>query len=683
VRCVTKLLFIIDFGREGTISQEDIEYYRDFYDVIIVDEAHHFRHSHRTRAIKLKELTQNKKTFLLTATPINNSLVDLYNLINFFAQDNLRHFSPLGIQNLRLHFTRAEQMMKKSEEAEKSSDLVMQAADFLRTDTLLQAVLIQRSRKFVMESEAMEANAPVFPKRLPPIVIDYSLNKVYAGIFEDIKLAFEKENPLLSLAIYQTESYKKIQDNKDEKTLVYQSGVIGLIRTLLLKRLESSYVSFQASIEDLLRKMGAFVEVNAPSNWATWKQKHVTLWTNTLLHWETRQKGMDENPEDEEENDAPPPPPPLDPEIYNVAPIVQLTLEDMTQLVNILTKVYQKLSPKTDDKLAQLVTRLNSPELSGKKLIIFTEFRDTAQYLYRELKAEFPSRVIEELDSTRQIDREKVIKRFAPYYNCHIDELNSYVNNQIDLLITTDVLSEGINLQDCGYLLNYDIHWNPVRLMQRMGRVDRRVDLTKPIYHPEVHIYNFLPPAELDSILNLLRRVSGKILRINRTLGIEAAILRPEDDTEAALKNFNEAYEQQESSVELLELEMQRIEKEHPEVYQELGDLPKRLFSGKKNAGTTPGLFAAYRFPTKEEGETGEIRWYFRAAETGEIQEGVSAIASLIQCEKETPRVTNAGQETLKEWRQEIEKQRVNRHLRNMQALAGTKATLICWMEIA
>ena len=672
-----------DFGRDGTIPQEDLDYYRDFYDVVIVDEAHHFRHPYRARARKLMELCAGKQTHLLTATPINNTLVDLYNLINFFAQNDIRHFSEIGIQNLRLHFTKAEKkMQEEAEAADASGELTAQSADFLRTDSLLKEVLIQRSRKFVMESEALEENRPCFPQRQPPIVISYSLNKVYAGLYEDIKLAFQKKNPMLSLAVYNTEAFKKREEEKDTATLVSQANVLGLIRTLLLKRLESSYKAFESSLEDLLAKMAVFVQVNAPAMWEAWQKKHINLWNQTLLHQLERHADM-EGSDDEEENDAPDDlPAALDAEQYDLASIITYTLDDMTQLVNILMKVHDRLTPATDDKVSQLKARLTSPELAGKKIIIFTEFRDTARYLFRELKQAFPKRAIEELDSSRKIDREKVIKRFAPYYNCNPAELPQYVSDPIDILISTDVLSEGLNLQDANQLLNYDVHWNPVRLMQRMGRVDRRLDMSKPVHHDKVYIYNFLPPEDLESLLNLLKRVSGKILRINTTLGIEAPILTP-DDPNAAMKLFNEQYEQTESVTESLELELQRIEKEHPETYGNLADLPLRVFSGKRAAeGRPKGLFCAYRYPAPTEDAAGEMRWYFREKTTGDIREGAEAVAALIRCEQDAPRQTEASAETLKAGQSAILEQKIRRHLRDMQATAGAKATLLCWMEI-
>ena len=163
--------------------------------------------------------------------------------------------------------------------------------------------------------------------------------------------------------------------------------------------------------------------------------------------------------------------------------------------------------------------------LKGNKVVIFTEFRVTARYLEEQIKsAGFGG--VEEIDSTRKfLNREVIIKRFAPYYNCTDAEVPKYLAVPINILVTTDVLSEGLNLQDGSLIINYDLHWNPVRLMQRIGRVDRRLDREKEaaLRRPKdlagkIYFWNFLPPKELEDLLHLKRKLDGKILRINKTL---------------------------------------------------------------------------------------------------------------------------------------------------------------------
>jgi len=700
-----------DFGREGTVPQERLDYYRDYFDVVLVDEAHHFRTPSANRSQTLMRLLdgKEKKRYFLTATPINNSLLDLYHLINYLARNQQNYFASLGVQHLRRYFGEAEKELEAQVARGESPDTqaAAQDADVLRRDQLLKSLVIQRSRAYVQDSEkaaAAEGDGamPIFPERQKPQVISYSLKKVYAGLYTQIAAAFDKDDPLLSLAVYNCEAFRK--GKADAELLNRDKQVIGLIRTLLLKRLESSYKAFEGSLEDLLRKMAYFFSQHAAERWQEWKEKHADAWEMVQQHRRERQADDEEEPEAEEGNDfddAEFDIRPLDPDAYDLDRLLPLVEDDMTLLMKLLRGVYTNLSPHTDDKLAQLVAALQAdPQLKDNKVVIFTEFKDTARYLSKQLRA-IGVADVEELDSTRQVNHETIIKRFAPYYNCTAEELPQFTNNPIRVLISTDVLSEGLNLQDANLIINYDLHWNPVRLMQRIGRVDRRLDpaieqaLGRDGNQPlKVYVYNFLPPDELEELLHLFRRVTGKLLRISKTLGIEAPVLKPDDEFEA-LRLFNEQYMGHKSVEEQLHEELDTIRREHPALYAELENFPKRVFSGKQaDAPTCRGLFCAYRFPAvsrsseirspKSEIESGELRWYFRAADTGEIYESrrLEDIAHAIRSLPATPRVTAASADDLKAWRREIEQKCVNRYLKDLQAPMGVKATLVCWMEV-
>jgi SNF2 family DNA or RNA helicase len=460
-----------DFGREGTIAPDILEYYRDFYNVILVDEAHHFRTPSANRSQALRKLCDGgarKCLYFLTATPINNSLRDLYHLINYIARDRQNYFAALGIQHLSRHFSEAENRLEALLQTDSSADVVsaVQEADLLRTDQLLKALVIQRSRAYVKETEQSNSKEPVFPKREKPQVIPYSLKRVYAGLYDELRAAFDRDDPLLTLAIYNPERFRK--GEPDEKLLNRDRQVIGLIRTLLLKRLESSYKAFEASLEDLLRKMAAFVERYAPERWHSWRTQHANAWETIQQHLSERQ--ADDEPESEAEEgnefeDVAVAELDQSPAEYNLDALLAAIEADMTLLIGLLDKVHQHLSPETDDKLQQLLSVLqHDPLLQREKVVIFTEFRDTARYVWKQLQAHGFAQV-EELDSTRKINREHVIKRFAPHYNCTDAELPKFVSDQIRILISTDVLSEGLNLQDARLIVNYDLHWNPVRLI--------------------------------------------------------------------------------------------------------------------------------------------------------------------------------------------------------------------------
>ena len=189
------------------------------------------------------------------------------------------------------------------------------------------------------------------------------------------------------------------------------------------------------------------------------------------------------------------------------------------------------------------------PVLKQHKVLIFSEYMATARFLQQELvRAGITG--VDEVDSATDRDRGKIIRQFAPYYNeSSSAALKSEGLSETRVLISTDVLSEGLNLQDATRLINYDLHWNPVRLMQRIGRVDRRLNRETEAAilkdHPEqkairrtVAYWNFLPPDELDDLLRLYRKVSHKTLRISKTFGIEGRkLLTPEDNYEA-LRDF-------------------------------------------------------------------------------------------------------------------------------------------------
>jgi superfamily II DNA/RNA helicase len=727
------------FGRPDGISPEDLDFYRRNTEVIIIDEAHHFRNPRSNRGKMLMELAAGKKLFMLTATPINNSLDDLYHLINYFAQGRKDHFASIRIQNLRAHFLDAEKRMEK-EKPDVAVAEVAEDEDFLRTDDLLKNVLIQRSRAYVKQAEGEGDNAPLFPEKQKPRVVEYSLKSVYETLYGEIKEAFDKKDPFLSLAIYNTSAYHR---DPDKQTAEYQKLVIGLIRTLLLKRLESSFKAFEASVEDLLAKMADFLQRHASELFEAWTVTNKQWWKVARDHILQRLEKEEDETENEEDEGLLEEDTDFDPKELDMERLTQDVQEDMQILTQFLAKIYRRFyakegeeqDPQKDEKLQKLLTLLREDELlQGQKVLIFSEFRNTARYLAEQLvKAGFEA--VEQVDSGRNVkNREMIIKRFAPYYNCAKDDgdlygqtsLSKCLDDPVHVLISTDVLAEGLNLQDACLIINYDLHWNPVRLMQRIGRVDRRLnpEIEQMLDRPpqlkgKVYFWNFLPPKELDDLLHLKRTLDGKILRINRTLGIEGALLHP-DDPDMALKLFNERYEGRESTEELMRLEKQHIEAETPQLWQALETLPRRLFSGKK-AGTgfgpvvnrrgeevrhiepnpRPGLFACYRMPpivgtaatnlteyTKEKYDPekhpqGEVKWYFRDAETSKVTEVLEQTWTAVRCTQGTERTVEQGVTDLGDARKAIEKHIKQTYLRDVQAPQGAKPLLLAWMEIS
>lgn len=347
--------------------------------------------------------------------------------------------------------------------------------------------------------------------------------------------------------------------------------------------------------------------------------------------------------------------------------------------------------------------------LSKNKVLIFSEFMSTARYLKQELENAGIAGV-DQIDSATKRDRGEVIRQFAPYYNDSSSaQLESAGLKETRVLISTDVLSEGLNLQDATRLINYDLHWNPVRLMQRIGRVDRRMNLDIEARlikdHPEqkklrgkVIFWNFLPPDELDSLLSLYGRVSHKTLRISKTFGIEGKkLLKPDDDFDA-MKDFNHSYEGVTTADESMHLEYQRLLQEHPDLKARLDALPGRVFSGKAHPEKGKrAVFFCYALPAQDQSiadeaaldaghwiiDSGYTRWVLYDLAAKNLIEDATQIIEFIRSSPETQRLIAIPQQTLGEIRGAVEKHLKNTYLRQVQAPVGVNPVLRAWMELS
>jgi hypothetical protein len=273
--------------------------------------------------------------------------------------------------------------------------------------------------------------------------------------------------------------------------------------------------------------------------------------------------------------------------------------------------------------------------------------------------------------------------------------------------VSTDVLSEGLNLQDATRMINYDLHWNPVRLMQRIGRVDRRLsaEIEGRILrdHPEqkalrgtVEFWNFLPPDELDELLKLFQRVTSKTIVISRTLGIEGRQLLTPDDKFDPVKELNEQCDGTLTDPEKLRLEYNALVAAYPELAAKLTGFPLKVYSGKASPKpNTRAVFFCYRIPRPDpnliDTETGAPRWSDAAGATvwvcydlqGEqILTEPGAIAELIRSEPETPRHCSLDKMEVSSLRKKVARQLINEYLLPLQAPIGVNPVLKAWMEL-
>lgn len=726
-----------DLNRDGDDLPARLAAMKTRVDVIIIDEAHNFRNPgargaeegeqapgkitgagkvRPSRYRKLFELTEAKQLFMLTATPINNKLDDFRHLVQLFSRDQVDYFgATLGIHSLQGHFRQLEKQLvdatetvpgSGTQEAPAETD-IEEAKGILASSPIFANLVVQRSRAYVRRSQELQGKgAAIFPVRDKPQVAEYSVEKTFGPLLGSIERAFSKTKPLFALPVYYPFAYYKgPQEDIDTFQENRQKQVVALIRVQFLKRFESSIRAFEASCERLFLKLLAFVEVHVEGTaekrrLQRWKDQHEELIGTVVAKYQ----GEDVDDEDASEDLVPTEVMEAVAELkrdeYRVDEIIDETYLDLDQIVEFLREC-QARTAADDDKLATLKRLLKKdPVISSYKVLIFTEFADTARYLHHQLKVAKVDGV-EQIDGDSKVDRADVIRRFAPYYNeSSSSALKAAGKNEIRVLISTDILAEGLNLQDATRLINYDIHWNPVKLMQRIGRVDRRMnpefEAALVADHPDqkalrgkVAYWNFLPPKELDTLLRLYQRVAHKTLRISKTLGIEGRqVLRPEDPYEP-LKDFNAAYEGTTTLLEALHLEWQELLAADPELDDRLSGLPLRLFSGKTgDTASAPGVFFCYRLPALDQTagqfteDAGLTEWYYFDLEKKTVASGAERLATVARSRLQTERHCVTPHATLREARLEVEKHVKSTYLRRVNAPVGVKPILKCWMEV-
>lgn len=727
-----------DLQRKGKFAR-DLELTLRDADVIIIDEAHHFRNpgikgegiKEPSRYRRLQQFLHasdhSKQVFHLTATPVNNTVHDFRHLIELFTNGNEQHFaSRLGIHSVRRHFVDLEKRIlgKLPKTQQQQGELefgteILEAERALRSDLIFDSLVVQRSRAYVKQSQQQQGtNSVLFPERAAPQVVAYNLKSTYGKLLESVERAFNKQQPLFVLSIYyplaywkgdkESPDYQKWDENR-------QKQVVILIRTLFLKRFESSAKAFEGSCLRLLQKILAWVTVHSDSDHEKrrlerWKQKNGDL--IGYVHAHQRELFPSEAEEDEAEEilteDILNAVERLDPAEFDVDAILDDCYDDLNQLAEFLELVGE-VKPERDDKLKALIKMLkNDKVLKREKVLIFTEFADTARYIEQQVKkADITG--VERIDGgSSQKQRSGVIRRFSPYYNeSSSAEVAEAGESEIRVLIATDILAEGLNLQDATRLINYDLHWNPVRLMQRIGRVDRRMNprIEERILaaHPEqaklrgkIEFWNFLPPDELDELLRLFQRVANKTLVISRTLGIEGRKLLKPDDEFDPVKELNEQCDGTLSDVEKLRLEYNELVKAHPELAAALPTFPLKLFSGRKSPKDgVRAVFFCHRIPRPDttliSSAADEPRWSDAAGLTvwscctleGErVATDPGAIADLIRSVPDTERHCALDRAAISELRRKVEKQLVADHLKPLQAPVGVTPVLKCWMEL-
>ncbi len=518
-----------DKGKSGEINLESINWGN--YDLLVIDESHNFRNNGTktdgaTRYQRLMDQIIKSgvktKVLMLSATPVNSRMNDLKNQVAFITEGRDTALVDSGInsieQTLRIAQTSFNKWLKLSNE-ERTAEALLEKLNF-DYFKLLDLITIARSRKHI-EKYYDVSEIGKFPERLKPMNIKSDIDtSAQFPPLEDVNMTIKNLNlaaysPLKYLRMDKKEGYSRKYDQevRGGKSIFRQvdreTNIVHLMRINLFKRMESSINSFALTVDKIQSKISDLLE-------------KIDTHENNEIEWLTITDIEEDDPELED---------------YLIGNKVKVLIqdidlvrwrqdlaEDLALIKSLLTDAVA-VEPELDAKLLELKKiikdKTNNPINPGnKKLVIFTAFSDTAEYLYKHIS----SWATEELSlhsalitgqargcTIKGLDKNfnNLLTHFSPISK-ERDKIDPDATTEIDILIATDCISEGQNLQDSDMLVNYDIHWNPVRIIQRFGRVDRLGS-----HNATIQLVNFWPNIELDEYINLEARVSGRMVLLD------------------------------------------------------------------------------------------------------------------------------------------------------------------------
>ena len=576
------------------------------YDLVVIDESHNFRNgagthanTHENRYVKLMDKIiragVKTKVLMLSATPVNNRFVDLKNQLAIAYEGDSENMNKQlnttkTIEEIFKQAQRAFNTWSKLEPEARTTDALLRTLDFDFFE-LLDSVTIARSRKHI-EKYYDTAEIGKFPERKKPIsrrpqLTDLNSAINYNEIYEQLML--------LTLCIYTPSNYifpSKMQKyidlthNKGDNLTQTgrEEGIRRLMSINLLKRLESSVNSFQRT----LKRIKALIEstIKAIDDFEKYGAAEIDMYEASDSEFD-----MDDG----------------NTEYFTVGKKVKIELADMdykswctelkadADVLELLTLMVADITPEHDSKLQELLKlvseKIENPINPGnKKVLIFSAFSDTAEYLYDNVSTYIKKKYgLDTAVITGSIDGKTTIKGFRATLNNVLtcfspiskgrDVLMPGSKTEIDVLIATDCISEGQNLQDCDYLVNYDIHWNPVRIIQRFGRVDRIGSRNS-----QIQLVNFWPDMDLDEYINLKGRVETRMKISVMTSTGDDDLINPEEKGDLEyrkqqLKRLQEEVvdiEDMSSGISIMDLGLNEFRLDLLEYVKNHGDMDKK-----------------------------------------------------------------------------------------------------------
>jgi len=548
---------------KGKLDQIVKKYDYTAYQNVIIDESHEFRNEETQRYDYLSSICKGKNVVLISATPFNNSPSDLLSQIKLFQPSHNSTLPNPKVRDLESYFKRLDKrqkMVNKDEDPELYLRVSKEISADIR-ENVLQYLMVRRTRNSINKyyQNDLKTNNLEFPTVKTPIPVYYEFTDYINEVFDETLRLINKN---LTYAKYRPLAIE-YQKNPEIKFSNSQNMMGNFIKILLVKRLESGNVAFKKSIDNSIKIHENAIKI--------FKQKG-EFFTSRDYNWKIFDLIEDDDIDKVDE-------------LINSGKIKRYLKDEFTDKfivdlendLNILTNIKEKWASITEyPKRERLVDLLNGNLLKDKKIIIFTEFIDTANDIYKLIKERCTDKVMLYTGKSSKRDMDDVL------FNFDANVKKSSQKNDYRILIATDTLSHGVNLHRSNVIINFDIPWNPTKIMQRVGRVQRLgTDFD------EVYIYNFFPTDPIEENIQIESLAKNKIAMFIELLGNDSQLLTDEPIRSFDLFdriNSNALDEEEFVDDELKYLHLMRdIRDNDKELFKKIEEIPKKARVARKS----------------------------------------------------------------------------------------------------
>ncbi|HOI18670.1 MAG TPA: helicase-related protein [Candidatus Woesearchaeota archaeon] len=562
-------------GMLDKIIQRGTEKYKN----IIIDEAHRFRTESTQMYEKLFEICRNKRVILVSATPLNNTPLDILSQIKLFQNAHKSTLPSPKVRDLEKYFKKLQNNLKgldRQTDKDEYLRIIKENAEDIR-ENVLHHLMVRRTRNNISKyyGKDLETQGLKFPDVADPEPIVYHFNEELDKIFNKTLELIIKE---FKYARYTPLLYLKEGVSQPEE--ISQKNMGKFMKILLLKRLESSFFAFKMSVERFIHSYKRFIE-EYKNGRVYVSKKHI----NKIFEFleDDDRESIQELIENEKASE------------YSSKDFLPHFIKDLEHDFKLLEEIEDMWKNVNEDpKLDEFIKRLSKEKiLKEHKLLVFTESKETADYLYSKLNtSKFDNRVMAFSSNSSASDRLRTIENYDANYPEHKQK------DDIRILISTDILSEGVSLHRSNVVINYDLPWNPIRMMQRVGRVNR---VSKNPPYSTIHTYNFFPAGPINKEISLTEAAESKIKAFIEMLGNDAKLLTNEEVkshdlfTKLTSKKIITG-EDEEDDPELRYLTfLRQIRDKNPDLFETIKKLPKKARTAKKHSGTGNSVLTFFR----------------------------------------------------------------------------------------